>query len=136
MCGACGRCERRMYNKSQVEEGNNMSFSIWLHTYVMKMQETECHVDPTLLCLTRLLSRVAIFLKRMTTYGAHYKEDLEEDIPHHATYDSRIARIVALTTTLNIEQLGSIGILERVNILKEIIVVSFYTMKVALIRVS
>lgn len=67
-----------------------MSFSMWLQTRVMEMQKTEGRMNHVLLCLSMPPSIVAISLQIITTYGIHYKVDLEEGMPYHAIYDSGI----------------------------------------------
>lgn len=112
------------------------AFSIWLREHVLQLQATHGYVNPDLVCLSRPPHRFAMTFKRMVAYSAHYRVDANEGLAQYATQDSGIAQICAPTSALCRDQLGSCGVLERVGILKEIIVVSFYTMRVVLMRGS
>lgn len=111
-------------------------FSIWMRAKVLEMQASHGYLNPAIMCLSRPPHRFALSFKRMTAHSAHYRVDAEEGSTHYATCDYGISRIGAQVSTLCGDQLGSVGVLERVGILKEILVVSFYTMRVVLMRGS
>lgn len=81
------------------------------------------------------LRRVCAF-SGMTSYGSHYKVDMEEGGARHVTFDSRVAE---LETRRNRGGSPSTSVevhLVRVGILKNILVMSYGNMNIVLMVVS
>lgn len=81
-------------------------------------------------------SRKACSFKSMTSFGSHYRVDLEESRMQHVTYDSGVAELRAVVAGANVSQCGGAVELVRVGVLKDILVVAYGNFNVVLMVVS
>ncbi len=71
----------------------------------------------------------------MWEYGNHYRADLEDGHPSHATYDSRVACIfIQVSHSLVQDQNIIVADLQYVKMLKEIVVVNYSGLQLVLFK--
>ena len=100
------------------------------------MTAAEQDERPELMALSVPPSRKVCAFSGMTSYGSHYRVDMEEGGPRHVTFDSGVAELETrrrggglASSTVQVQ-------LVRVGVLKSILVLSYGNLKIVLMVVS
>jgi len=111
-------------------------FGEWLHEYVRRALDCNEPLNEDIICLSQPPSRIVQSYASMWAYGNHYR--VEGEIGNcHMTYDSGIACNFIQGSRSSARDRNVITTnLYYVGILKEILVVSYATMKRILFRAS
>ena len=72
----------------------------------------------------------------MTSFGSHYRVDLEEAWVQHVTFDSGVAELSTCSTRSGSSDNGVVVELVRVGILKDILVLTYGNLNLVLMVVS
>ena len=116
---------------------NVPAFPTWLHGYVRNALETSAEIDEDLVMIANPPSRLALHFPHMWAYGNHFRTDNEQHCRRHSTYDSAIATLFTEPVRAGGVDSGVVEVtLQYVGILKEILMVTFGTLKVTLMRAS
>ena len=113
-----------------------MSFGPWLRRRCAGMTSLEKDEQPELMALTLHPSKKVCAFKSMTSFGSHYRVDMEEGAMRHVTYDSGVAELKSVVpaqpSTDNAVQVE----LVRVGVLKNIWVLNYGSLNIVLMVVS
>lgn len=99
------------------------------------MSEAEQQERPELMALAEPPSKKVCAFSGMTSFGSHYRVDMEESGPRHVTFDSGVAelqsrrRVRGSSNPLQVE-------LVRVGVLKNILVLCYGNMNIVVMVVS
>lgn len=111
-------------------------FGPWLRRRCATLTAAEKEERPDLIALSLPPSRKVCAFGSMTSYGSHYRVDMEEGGPRHVTYDSGVAELArrapATCSTMNAVQVD----LVRVGVLKNILVLNYGNLNIVLMVVS
>jgi hypothetical protein len=112
------------------------SFATWLQLRCTTMTAEEQDERPELMALSVLPSRKVCAFTGMTSFGSHYRVDMEEGGPRHVTFDSGVAELESrrrggglASSTVQVQ-------LVRVGVLKSILVLSYGNLNIVLMVVS
>jgi hypothetical protein len=111
-------------------------FAQWLQEYVRGALDRNEAIDEDIICLSQPPSKIALPYVSMWAYGNHYRME-DETCDCHTTYDSGIACIFIQGSRSSARDRNVVmATLRYVGVLKEILVVSYATMKQILFRAS
>jgi len=111
-------------------------FGEWLHEYVRKALDYNEPFNEDIICFSQPPSRIVESYASMWAYGNHYWVEGEIGV-YHMTYDSGIACIFIQGNRSSARDCNVITTnLYYVGVLKEILVISYATMKRILFRAS
>jgi hypothetical protein len=104
-------------------------FAQWLQEYVQGALDCNEAIDEDIACLSQPPSKTALSYVSMWAYGNHYH--VEDEIGDcHTTYDSGIACVFIQGSRSSTRDRNVVmATLKYVRVLKEILVVSYATMK-------
>jgi hypothetical protein len=111
-------------------------FVQWLQEYVQGALDCNEAIDEDIICLSQPPSKTTLSYVSMWAYGNHYHVE-DETSDCHTTYDSGIASIFIQGSHFSPQDHNVVmATLRYVRVLKEILVVSYATMKWILFRAS
>lgn len=125
----------REYREESARVPNTSEFGTWLRRRCSSMTEAEQLEMPELMALSIQPSKKVCSFRGMTSFGSHYRVDMEEGGPRHVTFDSGVAELRSrrhgrgLSSTTQVE-------LIRVGVLKNILVLSYGNLHIVLMVVS
>lgn len=126
----------REYERETTRRMNAMPFGPWLRRRCLGMTATEKENQLELMALTLHPSKKVCAFGAMSSFGSHYRVDMEEAGARHVTYDSGVAelerRVPALCETDNTVQVDMV----RVGVLKNIWVLKYVNLNIVLMVVS
>lgn len=132
----CTWCAGRDYARETRGNTNAIPFGHWLRQRCAAMTASEQGARPELMALSRPPSKKACAFGSMTSFGSHYRVDMEEGGARHVTYDSGVAELQTRRqshcTTGNTVHVQ----LVRVGVLKNIVVVNYANLNIVLMVVS
>lgn len=126
----------REHSRDVVDNTSRMSFSRWLWWRCAIVAEAGGHEVTDVQALSEGLLKRACSFKSMTSYGSHYRVDVEEAAMEHVTFDARVAELRADVVAANVAQCGAAMQIVRVGILKEILVLNYGHLIIVLMVVS
>lgn len=130
----CSMCHRE-HREERARGHSATEFGAWLRRRCVTMTEAEQEECPELMALSLPPSKKVCSFSGMTSYGSHYRVDMEEGGPRHVTYDSGVAEIDIRSrggSSSNSVQVH----LARVGVLKNILVLSYGNLNIVLMVVS
>lgn len=111
-------------------------FSQWLRSRCATLTEAERLDCPELMAISVPPSKKVCEFRGMTSFGSHYRVDVEEEGPRHVTFDSGVAELQCrrggrseLANPMQVE-------LVRVGVLKNILVLSYGNLNIVLMVLS
>lgn len=113
-----------------------LSFGLWLRHRCAAMTASEQDANPELMALSSRPSKKVCAFGSMTSYGCHYRVDMEEGTARHVTYDSGVAELQCLVPTQCSSDSGVLVELVRVGVLKNILVLNYGNLNIVLMVVS
>lgn len=126
----------REYEREGTASPRPLPFAAWLRQRCGALSALEQDERPELMALSLPPARRACAFSNMTSYGSHYRVDVEEGSSRHVTYDSGVAELQrrmhdggASGTSAQVE-------LVRVGVLKNIMVVNYGNLSIVLMVVS
>ena len=126
----------RQYRQEAPDRANTAPFATWLHSRC----ESPCFANNNhgeeLRALACGPSRRACSFRSMTSYGLHYRVQLDEDGAQHVTFDSGVGMLAARRHGEDPPDNGATTELVRVGILKDIVVLNYGHMSIVLMVVS
>lgn len=123
----------------ELEAGENACiapFYMWLRRRVEVPHNIGGPVGEELLALASPPCRRACSFKSMTSFGSHYRVDLEEEGVSHVTFDSGVAELDINDVHGGNPMNGTAVDLVRVGILKDILVLRYGHLNIVLMVVS
>ena len=111
-------------------------FYMWLRSRGEAGYNDDGHGVEELQALSCPPSRRACSFKSMTSFGSHYKVELEEEGEHHVTFDSGVAELDFRGDRGDPAINNAMVELVRVGILKDIVVLRYGTLNIVLMVVS
>jgi hypothetical protein len=100
------------------------------------MSDAEQEEQPELMALSLPPSKKACAFSSMTSFGSHYRVDLEEEAVRHVTYDSGVAELACRIPAQGASDSAARVELVRVGVLKNIWVLSYGNLNIVLMVVS
>lgn len=110
-------------------------FSRWLRSKCSEVFDAAGNDVEELRALSQGPSQRACSFKSMSSFGSHYRVDVEEGM-QHVTYDSGVAELGIHTNADGCSDPGASVDLARVGILKDILVLTYGNLNLVLMVVS
>ena len=126
----------RQYEQEAATGMSRMPFPSWLRSKCEAMENAAGVIGEELMALSWPPCKKACSFKSMTSFGSHYRVDLEEAGAQHVTFDSGVAELDARATSADCLDNGSVVQLVRVGILKDILVLNYGHLNIVLMVVS
>jgi hypothetical protein len=126
------RCVCREYDVEATTRPTAVSFAAWLRRRCAQLTALEQEERPELMALSLPPSKKVCAFSSMTSYGAHYRIDMEEGIVRHVSYDSGVAEVACRTPSQSSLTTDAWVELVRVGVLKNILVLDYGNVKVVL----
>lgn len=126
----------REYEQEVAASFTIMPFPMWLRTRVKMVPNTAGHIGEELRAMSCPPSRRACSFRSMTSFGSHYKVELEEAGVQHVTFDSRVVELENAAVRGDTSNNGVMVELVRVGILKDILVLNYAHLNIVLMVVS
>ena len=132
-----GECwTNRDYAREAAHNHIFMPFRTWLRCRCEMMSASEKDARPELMALSLPPSRRACAFRSMTSYGSHYRVELEEACGRHVTFDSGVAELESRRHAHRSSSHATEVQLLRVGILKNILVLNYGNLNIVLMVVS
>lgn len=126
----------REYTREHAGNVTTTSFATWLRIRCAAMSDSEKEERPELMALSMPPSKKVCSFRSMTSYGCHYRVDMEEGHARHVTYDSGVAELESRApsqwTSDDISQVEVV----RVGVLKNILVLNYGNFPIVLMVAS
>ena len=113
-----------------------MPFGPWLRRRCATMTAPEQDERHDLMALSMPPSKKGCAFGSMTSFGSHYRVDMEEGGPRHVTYDSGVAELAVRAQTPCSSRNAVQVELARVGVLKNILVLNYGDLNIVLMVVS
>ena len=127
---------RRDYREELTRSSNAIPFGTWLRRRCTMMTVPEQDERPEVMALSSPPSKRVCAFSGMTSYGSHYRVDMEEGGPRHVTFDSGVAELETRRNGGGSPSTSAEVHLVRVGVLKNILVMSYGNLNIVLMVVS
>ena len=125
-----------MYNLEVEENPTAMPFETWLQARCTGVRNAGVHAGGQLLALSSPPSQRACSFRSMSSFGSHFRVELEEGPVHHVSFDSGVAELMPCAAAYDNPHNGNAVGLLRVGILKDILVLNYGNVNIVLMVVS
>lgn len=129
-------CVPREYSRLEARDSTIPPLKTWLRCRCAALADETDNERAKLWALSVGPSRRACSFKSMTSFGSHYRVDLEEADTQHITFDSGVAELGHRRGGPNTADNCAVVDLIRVGILKDILVVNYGKFPIVLMVVS
>ena len=126
----------REYDIEAASRSTALSFGAWLRRRCAVLSALEQEEQPEVMALSLPPSRKACAFTSMSSYGSHYRVDMEEGTQRHVTYDSGIAELKHRIHGQSSSAAAAQVELARVGVLKNILVLNYGNVNMVFMVVS
>ena len=126
----------REYSRLEARDSTIPPLKTWLRCRCAALADKTDNERAELWALSVGPSKRACSFKSMTSFGSHYRVDLEEADTQHITFDSGVAELGSRRGGPNTADNCAVVDLIRVGILKDILVVNYGKFPIVLMAVS
>ena len=126
----------REYSRLEARDSTIPPLKTWLRCRCAALADETDNERAELYSLSVGPSKRACSFKSMTSFGSHYRVDLEEADTQHITFDSGVAELGSRRGGPNTADNCAVVDLIRVGILKDILVVNYGKFPIVLMAVS
>lgn len=116
--------------------GTTLTFAVWLKHRCAQMSAAERDECQELVALSLPPSKKVCAFRGMTSFGSHYRVDMEEGGVKHVTFDSGVAELQSRRRGQCTDSDGVRVQLVRVGVLKNILVLCYGNLNIVLMVVS
>jgi hypothetical protein len=129
-------CGCREYEREATGTPASMRFAQWLRLRCAAMSDAEQVDRPELMALSMPPNKKVCAFSSMTSFGSHYRVDVEEEAVRHVTYDSGVAELACRIPAQGPSDSIARVELVRVGVLKNILVLTYGNLNIVLMVVS
>lgn len=126
----------REYREEAGRSPSAIQFGSWLRRRCAMMSEAEQEERSDLMALSLPPSKKVCAFRGMTSFGSHYRVDMEEGCQRHVTFDSGVAELESRRRPRSLAGSSAHVQLARVGVLKNILVLSYGALSMVLMVVS
>ena len=126
----------REYEREPATSRAILPFHTWLRSHCALLHSTDINIEEDLMALSRPPLRKSCSFRSMTSFGSHFRVELEESGVQHVTFDAGVAELSMRGQHSDVSDNGAVVELVRVGILKDIVVLTYGTLNLVLMVVS
>lgn len=126
----------RVYEREAIDSSTPMPFQTWLHERCHILLNAGGSTQASVRALSSPPSRKACSFRSMSSFGSHFRVEVEEGGVQHVTFESGVAELCACTSLLDTTDNSVVVELLRVGILKDILVLNYGNLDIVLMVVS